>query len=468
MAAKGKVYLYNSLTRKKELLKPSKKDRVSFYSCGPTVYWYQHIGNMRAYTVWDVVKRVLAYNGYDVNHVMNYTDVGHLTSDADEGEDKIEKAAKKEGKTAKEIAQFYIDDFEEQSKLLNIIPPNHKPRATQYIRQMIEFIKELERKGYTYKTKDGVYFDTSKIKDYGILIGGITAETIEAGKRVEVGEKKHPTDFALWKFSDKPGLRQQEWESPFGVGWPGWHIECSVMGSALLGKVIDIHSGGQDHRQIHHPNEMAQNEGYFGKDIVKIWLHNGFLTTPEGDKISKSKGGLATIKDLKRAGHEPLAVRYLYLSTHYRKPLIFSKDTLEAAENVYYSIIEKVREIKEKSGEFEVRDGKIKPYMDTFRKAINDDINIPQALAILHGVISDKKLNEAEKYQLIIDFDSVLGLGLDEVEKIIIPESIKKLADEREAARRKKNWKKADELRNKIKREGYIIEDTEEGYRIIK
>jgi len=468
MSIKGKIYLYNSLTRKKELLQPEKKDSVGVYSCGPTVYWYQHVGNMRAYTAWDILKRILEYNGYSVNHVMNYTDVGHLTSDADEGEDKMEKAAKKEGRTAKEIAQFYIDDFEEQSRLLNIISPNHKPRATEYIKQMIEFIKKLEKNDFTYKTGDGIYFDTSKIDDYGALIGGINKENIEAGKRVDLGDKKNATDFALWKFSEKKGSRQQEWDSPWGVGFPGWHIECSVMGYKLLGEKIDVHTGGQDHRQIHHPNEMAQNEGYFGHDLVKVWLHNGFLTTPEGDKISKSKGGLKTVVELKKEGVDPLTLRYLYISTHYRKPLIFSEETLTSATNSLNSIRERMINFKEGSKEYEIRENKMKPFSEEFRKAINDDLNTPNALALTHNIIKDNRLNDAEKYKLIIDFDRVFGLGLDKIKKEDIPKEIIKLAEEREEARKKKDWKKSDDLRNKIKKAGFTIEDSEEGYRILK
>jgi cysteinyl-tRNA synthetase len=465
----SKVYLYNSLTRKKEELKPAKKNQVLFYSCGPTVYWYQHVGNMRAYTAWDVLKRVLNYNDLAVKHVMNYTDVGHLVNDSDIGDDKIEAAAAKEGKTAKEVADFYIDDFEEQSRLLNIIPPTHKPRATQYIKQIIEFIKVLEKKGFTYKTSDGIYFDTSKVDDYGALIGGISAESIDAGKRVQLGEKKNNTDFALWKFSNNDSERQQEWQSPWSKkGFPGWHIECSVMGKELLGEIIDIHSGGQDHRQLHHPNEMAQNEGFFGHDIVRIWLHNGFLTTPQGEKISKSKGGLKTIIQLRDDGIDPSAMRYLYISTHYRKPVIFSESTIQAATNSLQAIRVRVLEFKSKMEQFEVRKERLKPYLEEFRTAINDDLNIPKALALTHNILSDKKLNDAEKHHLIIDFDKILGLGLAHLKESDVPEDVKRLASEREKARKSKNWKESDRLRDEIKKRGFTIEDSPEGYRIIK
>lgn len=469
MTIKGKVYLYNSLTRKKELLVPAKKDEVSFYSCGPTVYWYQHVGNLRAYTAWDVLKRVLLYNGFNVNHVMNYTDVGHIVNDADIGDDKMELSAKKEGKTAKEIADFYINDFEEQCQLLNIIEPNHKPRATEYVKKMIEFVKVLEEKGFTYTTDDGVYFDTSKIKNYGALIGGINVKNLMVGKRVKLGEKRHATDFALWKFSTRAGERQQEWISPWSdAGYPGWHIECSVMGSSLLGSVIDIHGGGQDHRQVHHPNEMAQNQAYFGQDIVKIWLHNGFLTTPQGEKISKSTGGFKTIIQLRDEGIDPIAIRYLYLSTHYRKPLAFTKETLQSAINSLNSIRERIVYFKNNSKDFSIRNDRMKSLLDEFKKSINDDLNIPKVLALTHNIIKDRRLNDAEKYKLIISFDKILGFNLDKIKEEGIPKEIKKLAEEREEARKKKDWKKSDFLRDRIKKEGYTIEDTPEGYRVIK
>ncbi|PIN88810.1 cysteine--tRNA ligase [Candidatus Pacearchaeota archaeon CG10_big_fil_rev_8_21_14_0_10_35_13] len=462
---KEKIYLYNTLTRKKEEFKPSDKDgRVKIYSCGPTVYWYQHVGNMRAYTAWDILRRVLEYNGLGVELVMNYTDVGHLTSDADEGEDKMEKAVKREGRTAEEIAEHYIKDFELQEELLNIIPPTYKPRATENIKEIIEYIKVLEKKGFTYKTSDGIYFDTSKIDDYGKL-ANLKIEKIKAGNRVTMKEKKNPTDFALWKFSEREGIRQQEWESPWSVGFPGWHIECSVMGIKYLGEVIDIHTGGQDHIPVHHTNEIAQDEAYNGKKVVRVWMHNGFLRVG-GEKVSKSKGGLKTIIEMKKEGYEPLGIRYYYLLTHYKKPMDYTKENLESGINAYKKLKNKVREISngpEGGKRTAKREKVIEGWKKEFLKAINDDLNIPKAIGIMNKILKEEELNDSEKYELIKDYDKVLGLKLTEFDEVIIPEKIKKMAEQREEARKMKEWKKADEIREKIKEEGWNIEDSEEG-----
>ncbi|MEM4245179.1 MAG: cysteine--tRNA ligase, partial [Candidatus Nanoarchaeia archaeon] len=287
---------YNTLTRKKEVFKPIHDKKVGIYTCGPTVYWYQHIGNLRSYIFSDLLKKVLLFNGYEVKHVMNVTDVGHLTSDADEGEDKIEKAAAKEGKSAKEIADYYWKVFRNDFKKLNIAEPTVWCKATEHIKEQIDLIKRLEKKGYTYRTDDGIYFDTSKFKDYGKL-ARLKKEGLEAGKRIELKDKKNITDFALWKFSEKPGVRQQEWDSPWGVGFPGWHIECSAMSMKHLGEHFDIHTGGIDHIPVHHTNEIAQSEAATGKKFVNYWMHGAFLTS-KGEKISKSKGGLYTIAEL--------------------------------------------------------------------------------------------------------------------------------------------------------------------------
>ena len=289
--------LFNTLGRKKQTFKPIGKE-VGMYSCGPTVYLYQHIGNLRSYIFADILKRVLLYNEFKVKHVINITDVGHLTSDADEGEDKIEKAAAREGKKAEDIANYYFKIFEEDLNKLNIISPDVWCKATEHIKEQIELIKKLEKRGYTYKTSDGIYFNTSKFKNYGKL-ALLNSEGLEAGKRISVGEKKNKTDFALWKFSEKPGKRQQEWNSPWGIGFPGWHIECSAMSSKYLGEQFDIHMGGEDHIPIHHTNEIAQSECAFGKKPwVNFWMHGAFLTS-KGEKVSKSKGGLFTISELK-------------------------------------------------------------------------------------------------------------------------------------------------------------------------
>jgi cysteinyl-tRNA synthetase len=320
--------LYNTLTRKKEVFKPINKNEVRMYVCGPTVYWFQHIGNLRSYIFSDILKRVLLYHGYKIKHVMNITDVGHLTSDADEGEDKIEKAAIKEGKRASDIANYYWKIFKEDFEKLNIIMPNIWCKATEHIKEQIEMIKNFEEKGYTYETPDGVYFDTSKFKDYGKL-ALLKKEGLQAGKRIDIGGKKNTTDFALWKFSEVPGIRQQEWNpkeygAMWPIGFPGWHIECSAMSSKYLGEQFDIHTGGEDHIPIHHTNEIAQSEASFGKKPwVRFWLHGAFLTS-KGEKVSKSKGGLFTITELEKKGYKPLDYRYFCLSGHYRTQLEFS------------------------------------------------------------------------------------------------------------------------------------------------
>ncbi len=301
---KHELYLYNTLTRKKELFEPIISGEVGFYSCGPTVYWYQHIGNMRYNLFVDSLRRVLLYNEYKVKQVMNVTDVGHLTSDQDTGEDKMEKAAAKEGKKAQDIANHYFKVFKEDLNKLNVIEPDIWCKATEHIQEQINLIKILEKKGFTYKTSDGIYFDTSKLNDYGKL-ANLKLEEQKAGERIDMKEKKNKTDFSLWKFSEKPGERQQEWESPWGIGYPGWHIECSAMSSKYLGKQFDIHTGGEEHIPIHHTNEIAQSEAAFGKKPwVKYWLHVRWLLF-KNEKMSKSKGGIYTISALQEKGYQP-------------------------------------------------------------------------------------------------------------------------------------------------------------------
>ncbi|MBU1129063.1 MAG: cysteine--tRNA ligase [Nanoarchaeota archaeon] len=451
--------IYNTLTRKKEIFKPLKKRRVGLYTCGPTIYWYQHIGNLRTYIFADILKRTLEFNNYKVKQIMNVTDVGHLTSDADEGEDKMEKAAAKEGKKAKDIANYYLKIFKQDFKKLNISEPDVWCKATEHIKEQIELVKILEKKGFTYKTSDGIYFDTSKLKDYGKL-AKLNIKGLQEGKRVKVGEKKNKTDFALWKFSEKLGVRQQEWDSPWGVGFPGWHIECSAMSSKYLGKQFDIHTGGIDHIPIHHTNEIAQSESAFGKKPwVKYWMHGAFLTNKKGDKISKSKGGLYTISELEKEKFEPLIYRYFCLTTHYRKQLIFSLENLETAKNSYSRLKNLISEIKDC--------GKInKKYLKEFEKAMNGDLNTPNALQVLWKLVRDKKAEG--KIKTIEKMDEVFGLKLLEKEKVEVPIEIKKLVEERNSARKNKDWKKADEIREKINKLGYILEDTKEGSEVKK
>jgi cysteinyl-tRNA synthetase len=470
----NKIYFYNTLGRKLEEFKPIKPGEVSIYSCGPTVYSYQHIGNLRSYIFADILKKVLISNGYKVKHAINITDVGHLTSDADEGEDKMEKASTKEGKTAKEIADYYFHVFHEDLKRLNISDPDFWPKASEHIKEQIELIKKLEQKGFTYKTADGIYFDTSKFKDYGKL-SGQNLEEIKAGSRIDLRDKKNATDFALWKFSENPGKRQQEWESPWGIGFPGWHLECSAMSMKYLGETIDIHTGGEDHVNIHHTNEIAQSEGATGKKFVNYWLHGAFLTF-KGEKISKSKGGLYTLTELEELGYKPMHFRYLVLGTHYRKPLDFSLNSLDAAKNAYERMVNIISDIKD--------DEKInKKYLSEFQEKINNDLDTPGALAVLWELLRDEKAGG--KIQTIAKIREVLGLTIklnymltaetesfkltmNDVEFTHITKEVNELIEQREQARKNKDWSLSDKLRDKIIKLGYSIEDKADGPRIKK
>lgn len=457
--------IFNTLTRKKEEFKPIVKGKVGFYSCGPTVYWYQHIGNLRTYIFNDILKRVLKYNGYKVEHVMNVTDVGHLTSDADEGEDKMEKAALKEGKKAEDIANFYLKVFREDMKKLNIIEPDVWCKATEHIKEQIELIQKLEKKGYTYKTADGIYFDTSKFKDYGKL-ALLNIEGLRAGKRIDMGEKKNKTDFALWKFSEEAGKRQQEWESPWGLGYPGWHIECSAMSTKYLGQPFDLHTGGEDHIPIHHTNEIAQSECAIGKKFVNYWMHGAFLLF-KGEKVSKSKGGLYTISELQEEGYDPLNYRYMCLLTHYKKGLNFTLDNLDAAKTAYERLKRKVIELKKEEHK---GNDESKEYEKEFLSAVNDDLNIPLAVQITLKLVDDFDFDSKKKLKLLEKFDEVLGLGIVNMkeDKLEIPNEVTKLLKDREEARKNKDWEESDNIREEIKKLGFAVEDKPEGQRLSK
>jgi len=445
--------LFNTLGRKKEAFKPLKNGEVGIYSCGPTVYWYQTIGNMRTYIFSDILKRVLIYNGFKVKHVINVTDVGHLTSDADTGEDKMERAAAKEGRRAEEIANFYWQVFREDFKKLNIIEPTIWCKATNHIKEQIELIKKLEEKGYTYRTSDGIYFDTLKFRDYGKL-ALLNIEGLKAGKRVDMGEKRNRTDFALWKFSEEAGKRQQEWPSPWGVGFPGWHIECSAMSMKYLGEQFDIHTGGIDHIPVHHTNEIAQSEAATGKKFVNYWLHGAFLTH-KGEKISKSKGGLYTISELEKLGYNPLHFRYLVLTASYRSDLDFDLEILNDARNTYERLKNLISELKD--------DGKLnEKYLSDFEKAINNDLNTAQALVVLRKLVTDKAAEG--KIKTIEKMDLVFGLYLLKKDNVEIPPEMQKLAEEREKARKNKDWKRSDDLREELKKNGWAVSDSKEGF----
>jgi len=484
--------LYNTLTRQKEEFKPIKPGFAGIYSCGPTVYWYQHIGCLRAYIFADILKKTLIYNNYQIKHVINVTDVGHLTSDADTGEDKMEKAAAKEGKKAEDIANYYWQILKDDFKKLNISEPDIWCKATEHIKEQIELIKKLEEKGYTYKTSDGIYFDTSKLKDYGKL-SGLKKEGLEAGARIEMKEKKNITDFALWKFSEKPGLRQQEWESPWGIGFPGWHIECSAMSMEYLGEHFDIHTGGEEHIAIHHTNEIAQSEAATGQKFVNYWLHIRWLLF-KGGKMSKSKGEIYTLSELKNLNFQSLAFRYLCLNTHYRSPLAFDLESLTAAQNALNNLYQivgnfpepttSIHPVRSSSEVFQDKESKgeaafaaltdlnnknlrqtsngVKEVEEKFDQAINDDLNTPKALAVVWDLLKEKYPDE-QKMATLLKFDQVLGLDLDKIKPIEIPEKISVLAKEREELRKQKKWSEADQVRKKIEDLGFTVEDAEQG-----
>jgi len=458
--------IYNTLIRQKEEFKPIKDGEVGIYSCGPTVYSSPHIGNMYAYVCWDVLVRTLKYLGYKVNNVVNITDVGHLTSDADSGEDKMEKGSKKEGMTVWEIAKKYENEFLENLKELNIEMPWKMPRATEHIAEQIELIKKIEANGFTYKTSDGIYFDTAKFPDYG-KFANLNLEKLREGARVEINEeKKNPTDFALWKFSPTDVKRQMEWESPWGVGFPGWHIECTAMSTKYLGETFDIHTGGEDHINIHHTNEIAQGFGAFGKISANYWMHNAFITFG-GSKISKSSGGLYTIFDLKEMGFDSLAYRYLVLGSHYRKGMEFSVENLKSAQTAYRKLEGLWFEWRSDS---ETKNGIIsEKFNNEFKEAISNDLAMPEAMAILWKMVKSN-LDNADKLATLIEFDKVLGFnfGIDSRKKEEIPEEIEKLVEERQKAREEKNWVESDRLREAIKDKGYLVEDLKNTCKILK
>lgn len=468
--------LFNTMTRKKEVLEPIHDNEIRMYTCGPTVYDYAHIGNLRAFLSWDLLKRVLQMNGFSVKHVMNYTDVGHLVSDDDTGEDKMEKGARRERKTAWEIADFYIKAFKEDASKLRMIEPDFTPRATEHISEMIDLIKILEAKGYTYIIDDGVYFDTSKLNDYGKL-ARLDKEGLKAGARVEIAEgKKNPTDFALWKFSPKNRKRDMEWESPWGKGFPGWHLECSVMASKYLGETLDIHCGGVDHIPVHHTNEIAQSEAASGKTFSNFWVHNEFVAIDK-KKMSKSLGNFYTIRDLEAKGFSPIAFRYLCLSIHYRSKMNFTLDALKDAQNAIDSInnfMSRLNDFSETEKNEKISKAIEKARKD-FVKYLNDDINTPHALSSVFGLMNtvnkeiDVRKADSETLEKVKEFMLKFNEIFDvlEIEKEDdIPEEVVEMARLREQYRKEKKFHEADELRKQINEMGYLIEDHEKGPKI--
>lgn len=453
------IKFYNSLSKKTEVFKPLNSGHATIYSCGPTVYDYAHIGNFRAFMLADELFRIMKFNGYDVKFIMNLTDVGHLTDDADEGDDKVENTAEREGKSAREISDFYIKHFLLDYEKLNLSRPQKFTRATDYIKEQIDLVVSLQKRGYTYKTSDGIYFDTSKFTNYGVL-SGLTNDNTEREERIEGNtEKRNPSDFALWKFSPQNKKRWQEWESPWGLGYPGWHIECSAMSMKELGATIDIHTGGEDHKMIHHPNEIAQSEGATGQQFVNYWLHNAFLQV-DGGKMAKSLGNIYTITDVENKKVDPLALRYFYMSAHYRSPLNFTWGALQSADNALkklYSVVEGYRDTQNSTID--------KQTMEAFLAAINDDLNMPKALAVVWDMLKGN-LDEGTKLITLLKFDEVLGLKIDRHIGLEIPKEINDLALTRKEYRKASIWDKADLLRRQIEAKGYIVEDVGEGFKL--
>lgn len=450
--------LYDTYTRSVRKFEPLNQEAVGLYTCGPTVYDYAHIGNLRTYIFEDILRRVLEFNGYKVNHVMNITDVGHLVSDADTGEDKMEKGSRRTGKSAWQIAEEFSQAFIEDMHHLNILEPTIWCRATDHIQEQIDFVKCIEENGYTYQTSDGIYFDTSKLSDYGTL-GRLDIEGLRAGMRIDMGEKKNPTDFALWKFSPEDTQRQMEWDSPWGVGFPGWHIECSAMSAKYLGEFFDIHCGGEDHINVHHTNEIAQTEACYGTRLANFWMHGIFLKL-DTERMSKSSGKFLRVQSLIDRGFDPLAYRYFNLSAHYRSKLTFTWEGMEGAATA----LDRLRAAVYDWGEAGTVD---EEFMEQFESQINDDLNMPRAMAVTWDVVRSDRL-PATKKATVLEFDRVLGLGLAEWAPVdeIIPTEILTLVEKRQQARSQKRWEEADMLREQVSEAGYDIEDTPQGPRV--
>lgn len=478
------LYLYNTAQRKKTAFVPV-NDPVALYCCGPTVYNYAHIGNLRTYIFEDVLKRILELLGYGVRHVVNITDVGHLTSDEDTGEDKMEKGAKREGKSVWDIARHFTDAFMADAAALNIIPADVWPKATDHIEQMIAMVKTLEDKGFTYTTADGVYFDTAKFPAY-VTFAGLDPAMLRAGERVDMGDKRSVTDFALWKFSPQSEKRQMEWESPWGKGFPGWHIECSAMSLAYLPQPLDIHCGGSDHVRIHHTNEIAQSEAATGKKFVETWLHGEFLVMDKG-KMAKSGGNFVTLSSLKERGVDPLAYRMFCFTGHYRSPLTFSWDGLDAASQSLARMRKSVQVLLAAERGDEVSDDAVQSALGPFYAALCDDMNMPRALAAVWELIRDEAHSAALRTACLRVAETVLGLNVftapaavaamervsadgdiitfecdEEPPEVLINGVVDKLT-RRKQARAAKEWAVADKIRDLLANAGVVVKDQKDG-----
>ncbi|MDD3661835.1 MAG: cysteine--tRNA ligase [Candidatus Dojkabacteria bacterium] len=461
---------YNTLTRKVEAFTPSRKGVVSMYNCGPTVYWNMQLGNLRAYTFVDVLRRSLEYMGLAVEQVMNFTDVGHLSDDGDEGEDKMEKTARKTGQTVWDIAQHYIDSVKSDFREMNFLTPVRWARATDHIDDMISLVKKIEENGFTYETDQALYFDISKMPDYTRLQGGQSLDEKRVGVREELNidpDKRNPADFALWiKAVGKHAKQTMRWESPWGVGFPGWHIECSAMGTKYLGETIDIHTGGEDHISVHHPNERAQNYGAFQKEVVRFWLHNMFLMV-DGGRMGKSEGNAYELSDVKDKGFEPMDLRYFFLTAHYRTKQNFTWDNLQSARNARLKLIAAVRKLY---GSAEGRTGRVSAsYRQSFISALENDLMLPEVMALVWKLLRDDEVTVEDRLATVLDFDRVLGLrlkGQTEVSPSIdgkLEKKVEQMIGLRDDARKHGDWDKADKIRSELREMGIEIEDLPEG-----
>ena len=451
--------IYNTLTRKKEEFKPIDSKEVKIYTCGPTVYYFAHIGNLRAYLFMDTLRRVLKYNGYHLKHVMNITDVGHLVSDADEGEDKMLKAARRENKDPFEIAKFYTEAFLKDLELLNIDKPEIIAKATDHIRVMEDYVKKIIENGYTYETKDTIYFDTSKLDKYGVL-SNLNVEEQKAGARIDFDpNKKNISDFALW--IKAPENHIMKWDSFWGKCYPGWHLECSAMGKKYLGEEFDIHTGGIDHIPVHHENEIAQGKGFCGKIPAHYWMHVDFLQV-NGGKMSKSLNNLYTLKDLEEKGYSAMIYKMFNFSSLYRKKINFTFEAMDAAKISLKRLKEGYQ--NHLNGNDNIDKQTINNFKQAFLEAINDDLNMPQAMSVVWNVIRYENKSK-QLAELLLDFDKVLGLQIDKIEddKIELPDEILQIIEKRKKAREDKDWKLSDELRDKLINLGYNVKDTKDG-----
>lgn len=471
------IKLFNTMTRKIEEFKPLVPGKMGFYSCGPTVYHYAHIGNLRTMIHNDILKRMFIENGYDVHHVMNITDVGHLTSDdADSGDDKMERGAARDHKSVWEIAKFYTDEFLRDFDDLNNIRPTDMPRATDYITEQIDLVKKLQDLGYTYEIPgDGIYYDTSKFAAYGALTGGSVAGN-RAGARVEYNNEKHsPTDFALWKFSPTDHKRQMEWPSPWGIGFPGWHAECSAMSMKLLGNHFDIHTGGEDLSRIHHTNEIAQSEPITGAPWVSYWVHFSFLVDKSGEKMSKSNGEFLGLDVVRKRGYDPIVYRYLILLGHYQTQLAFSWDAMDAAANGYKNIVRRVSEILADPTPGALVESSFNEWHNRILAPVSDNMKTAESLVQIQELLRDKTVNASTKIALFEFIDRLLGLQfidhakkLNDAESETAPAEIVALASDRAAAKAAKDWSRADKIRAQIEAAGWTVVDTRDGAKLVK